>query len=270
MDTPTLIAVLLGILEAGTEFLPVSSTGHLLLVGHFLGFESTGKVFEVAIQLGAILAICVLYFRKLWGVALHLPCKGDEGIKARAFATAILVAFAPAVAIGFFAHEFIKTVLFNPWVVCISLIVGGFLILLVERIKPSPTHHSIENLGWKTSLKIGLFQCLAMVPGVSRSGATIMGALMLRVDRITATEFSFFLSIPTMVAAVGYDLFKNRDIVAGSDMTLIAIGFTTAFIVALFVVKWLVSFVGRHGFTLFAYWRLVVGMLGLAGLIYLG
>lgn len=260
-------AILLGIVEAGTEFLPVSSTGHLLLIGHFLGFESAGRVFEVAIQLGAILAVVCLYFGKLWGVATNLPAKGKAGVQARAFVTAVLVAFLPAMVIGVFAHGFIKDVLFNPWVVCVSLIVGGFIILLVERIKPKPQVHAVEDMGWKLALKIGFIQCLAMIPGVSRAGATIMGALMLKVNRVAATEFSFFLAMPTMTAAVAYDLYKNRDVLMGADLALIGVGFATAFVVALCVVRWLVGFVSRHGFVPFAYWRLGVGGVGLALLL---
>lgn len=264
MDSALLFkAFLMGVVEAGTEFLPVSSTGHLLLLGHLIDFETSGRVFEVAIQLGAILAVMVLYFWKLWGVLLDLPKAGQRGEQARKFAAVVLAAFVPAMAIGYFAHGFIKNVLFNPWVVCVSLIVGGLIIFWVEQVKPKPRVHAVEDMSLGLALKIGFIQCLAMIPGVSRSGATIMGSLMLGVNRVAATEFSFFLAIPTMVAAVAYDMFVNRENLDGDDFSLIAVGFVTTFVVALVVVRWLVGFVSRHGFTPFAWWRIMVGSLGL-------
>ncbi|HYD29831.1 MAG TPA: undecaprenyl-diphosphate phosphatase, partial [Azospirillaceae bacterium] len=173
-------ALVLGIAEGLTEFIPVSSTGHLILLGDLLGFQGPpGKVFEVAIQLGAILAVCVVYFGRLWHVASRLHT--DPG--ARRFVTAVLLGFLPALAIGFFAHGFIKSVLFNPTVVCISLITGGILILAVERYLPASRFHEVEALPVSVSLRIGLFQCIAMIPGVSRSGATIIGGLLMGVDR---------------------------------------------------------------------------------------
>lgn len=254
-------AVLLGALEAATEFLPVSSTGHLILASTVLGFEGVGaNVFKVAIQLGAVLAICVLYFTKLWGVLMGVIRK-DAG--AWRFMLAVLIAFLPAAALGAVLHGFIKDTLFNPMVVCVALVVGGFAILLAERFAPKPKVFAVEEMTWLTSLKVGLCQCMALVPGVSRSGATIMGSLLMGLERKVATEFSFFLAIPTMLGATVYDLYKNRDVLSLDDMTLIAIGFVTAFVVALLVVRWVVGFVSRHGFAPFAYYRIALGSIGL-------
>ncbi len=261
MDNQYILAVILGLIEAATEFLPVSSTGHLLLAGEFLGFEGPpGRVFEVAIQLGAILAVCVLYFQRLWGVATGL---GSDP-QARKFTVAILIAFLPAAVLGALFHSYIKSVLFSPLVVCIALVVGGVVILLVEKLRPAPTIYAIEDIKPSKALAIGFMQCLALIPGVSRSGATILGALCLGVERKQAAEFSFFLAIPTMFGAVVYDLWKNREFLNGDDATLIAVGFVTTFIAALFVVRWAVAFISRHGFAPFAWYRIALGSLGLA------
>ncbi|MDA5194719.1 undecaprenyl-diphosphate phosphatase [Govanella unica] len=260
-------AVLLGIIEAATEFLPVSSTGHLLLAGHFLNFEGPqGRVFEVAIQLGAILAICVLYFQRLWHVLVTLPSDPVS----RHFVTTILLAFLPAAVIGAAFHGVIKAYLFSPWVVCWALILGGFAILAIERFRPEPSIRSIDEVRPKTAVAIGFLQCLAMIPGVSRSGATILGALCLGVERKQAAEFSFFLAIPTMFGAVAFDLYKNRGSLTFDDGALIGVGFVTTFVVALVVVRWLVGFISRHGFGLFAWYRIILGGLGLAALATFG
>ncbi len=255
-DASFVDALLLGVVEGLTEFIPVSSTGHLIVLGDLMGFQGPpGRVFEVVIQLGAILAVCVAYFGRLLGVLLGLP--SDPG--ARRFATAIILACLPATVIGLLAHDFIKSVLFNPIVVCISLIVGGGAILLIERAVPQPRHHRVEDFSPLLALKIGLAQCLAMIPGVSRSGATIMGALMMGVDRKAAAEFSFFVAIPIMVGAVGLDLVKNRDGLTQDGVWLLAVGFAAAFLAALFVVRWLVGIVSRYGFAPFAWYRIVFG-----------
>ena len=252
--------VLLGVLEGLTEFIPVSSTGHLILMGAVLGFEGPpGRVFEIAIQLGAILAVLVLYFRRLWAVLVGLP----RDPAARHFALAILLAFLPAALVGVVAHGFIKSVLFSPWVVAISLILGGVAILLIERARPVATVHSVEALSLRRALAIGAVQCLAMIPGVSRSGATIMGALLMGVDRRTAAEFSFFLAIPTMIGATVYDLYKNRAGLTLDGGVVIAVGFAAAFLAALLVVRAVVGFVGRHGFAPFAWYRIGLGALAL-------
>lgn len=259
-----LIAALLGLVEGLTEFIPVSSTGHLILLVDLLGFEGPpGKVFEVVIQLGAILAICVLYFRRLLGVLLAAPKSAD----ARRFIAAILIGFLPAALIGYLAHGFIKSVLFSPWVVAVTLVLGGLAILVIERNLPDSRHHKIEEFSPLLAIKIGLCQCLAMIPGMSRSGATIMGALLLRVDRKAATEFSFFLAIPTMMGATVLDLYKNWSAIGQTGSTIIAVGFVVAFIAALAVVKTLVGFVSRHGFAPFGWYRIVLGALMLGVLI---
>ncbi len=250
-------AIFLGIVEGVTEFLPVSSTGHLIIAGDLIGFTGPfASVFEVVIQLGAILAICVLYARKLLSVALGLG--NDPG--ARRFAIAVIVAFLPAAVLGFLLHDFIKDKLFSPAVVCASLVLGGVAILLIERWKPVPRIEAVENLTPMTALQIGFFQCLAMIPGVSRSGATILGALTLGVERKTAAEFSFFLAIPTMLGATVLDLWKARHDLNPDDSAIIAVGFVASFISAIFVVRWLVGFVSHHGFTVFGWYRIVFGL----------
>jgi undecaprenyl-diphosphatase len=264
-DPSYIDALVLGLVEGLTEFLPVSSTGHLIVIGDLLGFQGPpGKVFEVVIQLGAILAVCVAYFGRLLGVMLGLP--SDPG--ARRFAVAIILACVPAVAIGLLAHDFIKSVLFNPIVVCVSLIVGGIAILIIERIAPQARHSRVEDFPPLLALKIGFIQCLAMIPGVSRSGATIMGALMMGVERKAAAEFSFFVAIPIMVGATGLDLLKNRDALAGDGMVLVALGFCVAFLAALVVVRWLVGVVSRYGFAPFAWYRIVFGSLLLSWFLF--
>jgi undecaprenyl-diphosphatase len=259
-------ALFLGLIEGLTEFLPVSSTGHLLLIGHFLGFESTGKTFEVLIQLGAILAILSVYFNRLWAIAKALPT--DPA--ARRFVIGVLIAFLPAALIGAVLHGFIKEVLFDPWIVCMTLIGGGFVLLMVDGLPLVPRHTDATKFPLSMYLKIGLIQCVAMVPGVSRSGATIVGAMLMGADKRAAAEFSFFLAMPTMTGAFAYDLLKNYKNLSADDMTVIAAGFVAAFLSALVVVKVLLDYVSRHGFTPFALWRIVLGAAGLAGLIVFG
>ncbi len=262
-----LIALLLGILEGLTEYIPVSSTGHLLLLTHFIGFETTGRTFEVLIQLGAVLAMVTLYFQKLWKVLVTLPSNPES----RAFAASIILAFLPAAFVGFLAHDFIKTVLFEtPVVICISLIVGGALLWTVDRFAPEPSHDDAMKLNWRTSLAIGVFQCLAMIPGMSRSGSTLIGAMLMRVEKRAAAEFSFFLAMPTMTAAFSYDLLVNWEQMDFTDMGLIATGFVAAFFTALLVIRPLLDFISRHGYGIFAIWRICVGVLGLVLLQVLG
>lgn len=263
MDNSTLIAALLGLIEGLTEFIPVSSTGHILLAGHFLGFESAGKTFEVVIQLGAVLAILSVYAGKLIGVLRDAP----HDPQARRFIASVLIAFAPAVVIGVLAHDFIKNVLFEtPMLIAVMLVVGGVVLLVVDKIAPEPHHDDAMRLPIKTSLAIGVIQCLAMIPGVSRSGATIVGAMILGASRRTAAEFSFFLSMPTMAGAFAYDLFKNRDVLDASAMGEIAVGFVVAFIAAVLVVKGLLGYVSRNGYALFGWWRIIVGCGAIVGL----
>ncbi len=259
----TLIAGVLGLIEGLTEFIPVSSTGHLLLAGHFLGFDSAGKTFEVVIQLGAVLAILTVYFGKLitvFGTAHRDPA-------ALRFIVSVALAFVPAVVIGVLAHDFIKSVLFEtPMLIAVMLIVGGVVLLFVERIAPAPQHDDATAIPFRKALAIGLIQCLAMVPGVSRSGSTIVGALMLGVSKRAAAEFSFFLSLPTMAGAVAYDIYKTRHELDFSAWTDISVGFVVAFISAVLVVRWLLNFVSRNGYAVFGWWRIIIGTVALAAL----
>lgn len=257
----------LGLIEGLTEFIPVSSTGHLILTGHFLGFQSPGNTFEVLIQLGAILAILSVYFVRLVDLALMLP----SSAKARRFVAGIVLAFLPAAAIGALAHDFIKTVLFEtPMLICVVLIIGGIILLAIDRMQLQPKYKDVMDYPLWLAFAIGLFQCLAMVPGTSRSGATVAGAMLLGADKRSAAEFSFFLAMPTMAGAFAYDLFKNRDILSAADLPIIATGFVAAFIVAVLVVRSLLDFVSRRGYAPFAWWRLLVGTAGLVALLVWG
>ncbi|OJY36271.1 MAG: undecaprenyl-diphosphatase [Rhodobacterales bacterium 65-51] len=262
-DQSLLSAAVLGIVEGLTEFIPVSSTGHLLLLGHFIGFESAGKTFEVVIQLGAVLAVLSVYSAKLWQV--FSTARTDP--KAFRFIIAVALAFLPAVVVGVLAHDFIKRVLFEtPMLVAINLIWGGAVLLWVDRMKLEPRYEDAMDVPLGVALKIGLFQCLAMIPGVSRSGSTIVGGLLMGVGKRGAAEFSFFLSMPTMGAAFAYDLWKSRHMLDSSAMTEIAVGFVLALISAILVVKWLLGYVSRHGYALFGWWRIIVGAVALTAL----
>ncbi|MFX0546008.1 undecaprenyl-diphosphate phosphatase [Roseovarius sp. S1116L3] len=264
MSDTTLVAAALGLIEGLTEFIPVSSTGHLLLVGHFMGFHSPGRSFEVVIQLGAVLALLSVYFTRLAQVLIDAPYKPG----ARRFLASVIIAFLPAVVVGMLAHSFIKQVLFEtPILVAVMLILGGIILIFTDRFAPPPRYDDATHLPIWVTLRIGLFQCLAMVPGTSRSGATIVGALLMGVDKRAAAEFSFFLSIPTMVGAVTYDLYKNWDVLDLSAMGDIAIGFAMAFVSGLLVVKWLLGFVSRNGYAPFGWWRIIVGTIAFGFLL---
>jgi undecaprenyl-diphosphatase len=257
-------AMLLGLVEGLTEFIPVSSTGHLLLMQRFFGFDDDefGKTFAVLIQLGAILAILSIYFIRLWKIFIGMFT--DPG--ARRFVLGILLAFLPAAIVGAAAHSFIKGVLFNPWVVCFTLIAGGAVLLWVDQLAFEPRYNNVTTFSLPMYLAIGIFQCLAMIPGVSRSGATIVSAMLLGADKRSAAEFSFFLAIPTMAGAFTYDLYKNHKLMTFDNTVLVAVGFATSFVAGWFVVRSLLNYVQRHGFALFAWWRVIVGSLGLIGL----
>ena len=261
------IALILGLIEGLTEFIPVSSTGHLLLAKEAMGLtDPRWNSFIVMIQLGAILAVVVLYFGRLWRVLVTLPTQAES----RRFAISVLIAFVPSVIAGLTLYGFIKSVLFESvQVICISLILGGFALLALERFAPKPRQQDAMNLTWKTSLGIGLFQVLSIIPGVSRSGATISGGLMLGLSKPAAAEFSFFLAIPTMVAAFTLDAWESRAAVTGEFLGVLAVGFLVSFVSGAFVIKTMIGFVARHGFAPFAWWRIAVGVLGL-GLVYLG
>ena len=264
MMSDALRAVILGIIEGVTEFLPVSSTGHLLLAERFfnLGEGSFWNSFTILIQLGAILAILVLYFGRLWRIALGAFSNSDD----RRFVIGVLVAFLPAVIVGLIAGKYIKELLFNPWVVCFSLIVGGAILLWVDQLDHKPHEHDATKFPLPMYLIIGVAQCVAMIPGVSRSGASIVAAMLLGADKRAAAEFSFFLAIPTMVGAFVYEFYKNRADISLDHAGVIAIGFVVSFITAMIVVKTFLTYVTRHGFVLFAWWRVIVGTLGLVAL----
>jgi len=256
------IAILLGIIEGLTEFIPVSSTGHLILFGDLLGFQGpASKSFEVVIQLGAILAVCWLYRKKITTTACGVFAGNATD---RRFASGVILAVVPALILGAFFHEYIKEVLFNPVNVSVALIAGGFIILITERYLPPVRYERIEQLTPLLCLKIGICQCFALIPGMSRSGATIIGALLMGVERRAATEFSFFLAIPTLLAASLFELYQNGSSLSMNDMELIVAGFVAAFASALFIVKWVVGYIGRHGFKPFGYYRIVLGVLMLA------
>jgi len=264
MMSDAIRAIILGIIEGVTEFLPVSSTGHLLLAQRFFGLGDGAfwQSFAVLIQLGAILAIVVIYFAKLWNIALGMFSNPED----RRFVIGVLVAFLPAVVIGLIAGKYIKEFLFNPWVVCFSLIVGGAILLWVDQLDHNPHEHDATKFPLPMYLAIGFAQCLAMIPGVSRSGASIVAAMLLGAEKRAAAEFSFFLAIPTMVGAFAYDFYKNRGEMTADHIGLIAIGFAVSFVTAIIVVRTFLNYVTRRGFTLFAWWRVIVGTLGLIAL----
>ena len=257
-------AFVLGVVEGLTEFLPVSSTGHLLLIEHFFGFDDDafGKTFVVLIQLGAILAILSIYFERLWHIAMGM----FSDPAARRFVIGVLIAFLPAAIIGAAAHGFIKGVLFNVWIVCFTLIVGGAILLWVDHMDLDTRYHDATRFSLPMYLIIGVAQCLAMIPGVSRSGTTIVSAMLLGADKRAAADFSFFLAIPTMAGAFTYDLYKSHSLLTVDNTVLVAIGFATSFVCAWIVVRTFLDYVTRHGFALFAWWRVIVGSLGLIAL----
>ncbi|MGQ3675448.1 undecaprenyl-diphosphate phosphatase [Xanthobacter sp. TB0139] len=260
-------ALFLGLLEGLTEFIPVSSTAHILLAGRFLGIHNTGYTFEILIQLGAVLAIITVYFERFLRVARQLPTNPG----AQRFLLSIIVAFLPAAFIGVLAHGFIKSVLFEtPALMCITLILGGIVLLFVDRLALKPHYNNAMGVPLPMALKIGFCQCLAMIPGVSRSGSTIVGAMLLGMDKRAAAEFSFFLALPTMLGAFTYDLYKNFGSLSVDDGMQIAIGFVAAFCSAVLVVRTLLDFVSRHGYAPFGWWRIFVGVAGLIGLAITG
>lgn len=257
-------AVLLGVIEGLTEFLPVSSTGHLLLADELLGFKGdAGKTFEIVIQLGAILAVCVVFWQRLWHAA---TCFVSEA-PARAFIRNVIVAFLPSAVIGAVAYKQIKVMLESPMTVAVALVVGGVAILVIERMNKKPKVHQVEDMSVPLALKIGFCQVVSMIPGVSRAGATIMGSMLLGVDRRVAAEFSFFLAIPTMAGATALSLYKNWSALSLDDAGLIAVGFVTAFLSALVVVRGFIAFISRHGFAPFAWYRIVIGGVAIVWLV---
>ncbi|MCA6286456.1 undecaprenyl-diphosphate phosphatase [Phenylobacterium sp.] len=255
-------AIILGVVEGLTEFIPVSSTGHLLLAKTALGLPpGFWDTFIVLIQLGAILGVVALYFRKLWDVVLGLPTSQ----RARHFALSVLVAFLPGALAGALLHDIIKGVLFeSPRLICWSLIIGGVVLLVIDRRAPAPRETDPMALSLKTSLIVGLFQTLALIPGVSRSGGTIVGAMLMGVEKRAAAEFSFFLAMPTMAGAFVLDFWSSRGDLQGDRIGLLVLGFVVSFVVGYAVVRFMLDFIGWRGFAPFGWWRILVGVAGLA------
>jgi undecaprenyl-diphosphatase len=266
-ELPLLIkALILGIVEGLTEFLPISSTGHLIIAGSLLDYTNDqSKVFEIVIQFAAILAVCWLYRTRLLGVVKGMWAPGPE----QRFALNILIAFMPAAVLGFLLHSLIKAHLFNPISVAFALIVGGFIILWVEKRDLPVRFAAVEDITWREALKVGFAQAIAMFPGVSRAGATIMGGVFFGLSRQAATEMSFFLAIPTMLAATVLDVYKARDILSLDDFPVFAVGFVTSFIFAMLAIKGLLRFISHHNFNAFAWYRIVFGLIVL-GTAYTG
>lgn len=260
MDTVLLIkAAIMGVVEGLTEFLPISSTGHLILTAALLDMPGEKiKLFEVVIQTGAIMAIVSLYAAKLWQTLVDLPTERQ----AQRFTLNVLIGFLPAALVGVLFIDFIKGTLFSPLVVALGFIVGGFVILWAELLQKrgSPvTVEDVDGVSWTDALKVGLIQCTALVPGVSRSGATIVGAMLVGFNRKAATEFSFFLAIPMLFGAAVYDLYKNRDLLSAADIPLFAVGVVVSWLSAWVCVKWLLRFVGNHNFVPFGWYRIAFG-----------
>jgi len=262
-DQGLFVPLVLGIIEGLTEFLPVSSTGHLLLAGHFFGWTQPAT-FIVLIQLGAILAIVTVYFAKL-GLLIRDALMGKR--YAWHFAVSVILACIPAVVVGVLFREYIQQVLYeSPLTICLSLLIGGIVLLVVDRMPKREKYDDIYQFPWHLAVIVGLFQMLSLIPGVSRSGSTVVGAMLFGATKRSAAEFTFFVALPIMTGAFGYDLYKSRDMI---DMSLglnIAIGFAAAFVVGTLVVKYLLNFVTRHGFAPFAWWRIAVGTIGLIAL----
>ena len=249
-------ALILGVVEGLTEFLPISSTGHQIIVADLLEFGGErAMAFNIIIQLGAILAVVWEFRRKIFDVVLGLPTQPS----ARRFTANLLIAFFPAVILGVLLADWIHHYLFNPVTVAAALVVGGLVMLWAEKRQHQVHAETVDDISWKDALKVGLAQCIAMIPGTSRSGATIIGGLLFGLSRKTATEFSFFLAMPTMLAATSYDLLKNLDVLQPSDVATFAVGFVTAFVSAVIVVRVFLGFVARYTFKVFAWYRIAFG-----------
>ena len=262
MDLLLLVkALILGVVEGLTEFLPVSSTGHLILVGDLLDFnDEKGKMFEIAIQFAAILAVCWEYRMKIGNVVVQLPTSAA----ARRFAVNLLVAFLPAAVLGLLFASKIKAYLFAPVPVALAFIIGGFVILWAEKREHRVTIENADDMGWRDALKVGLAQCLALVPGTSRSGATIIGGLLFGLSRRAATEFSFFLAIPTLFGATVYEVYKYRHLLSANDIGIFVVGAVASFVSAFIAVRALLRYISRHDFTVFAWYRIAFGLVVLA------
>jgi undecaprenyl-diphosphatase len=261
-------AAVLGLVEGLTEFLPVSSTGHLLLMERLLGWgdDDFGKSFAVLIQLGAILALLSIYFTRLWNLALNMFTSWP----AARFVIGVLLAFFPAAVVGALFYSIIKSVLFDIRIVCITLILGGFVLLFVDRLNLQARRHDATEFPLWMYFGIGIFQCVSVIPGVSRAGATIVGAMVLGADRRSAAEFSFWLAMPTMIGAFTFEVFKNRSEIAQGNMAALAVGFAASFIFGWIVVKTFLRYVQRHSFAVFAWWRILLGSVGLFAIYFAG
>jgi undecaprenyl-diphosphatase len=260
-------AAVLGIVEGLTEYLPVSSTGHLLLMEHVFGWgdDDFGKSFAVLIQLGAILALLTIYFGRIWALAKNMFTQWE----AARFIIGVLLAFLPAAVVGAFAYGFIKATLFDIRIVCMTLILGGFVLLWVDRLNLKARYHEATGFTLPMYFGIGIIQCVSMIPGVSRAGATIVGAMLFGADRRSAAEFSFWLAMPTMIGAFAYEVYKSRaDLALGGNITVTAVGFVFSFIFGWIVVKTFLRFVQRHSFAVFAWWRILLGSTGIYLLYY--
>jgi undecaprenyl-diphosphatase len=261
LESPALVALVLGIIEGLTEFLPISSTGHLIVAGSLLGYTGEqAKAFEIVIQAGAILAVCWEYRARLWRVAVGLPSER----RAQRFVLNLAIAFLPAAILGLLFNRAIKAALFAPVPVAIAFVVGAFVILWVERrahTRGPPRIDDVEDMRASDALKIGLAQAFALIPGTSRSGATIMGGMLFGLSRRAATEFSFFLAIPTLLAACAYEFVRNRALLSGADLLRLGIGFAAAFVSAFLCVRWLLRYVSHHDFVPFAWYRIAFGLL---------
>src|SRR4051812_39856064 len=252
----------MGIVEGLTEFLPISSTGHLILAGALLGFDDEkAKVFDIAIQTGAILAVIIVYWQKIRETLVQLPTQE----RAQRFALNVLIAFIPAVVLGLLFGKAIKEHLFNPWVVATTFILGGFIILWAEKRQQTTVRiEGVDDMRWPDALKVGLVQCLAMIPGTSRSGATIIGGMLLGLSRKAATDFSFYLAIPTLIGAGVYSLYKERASLTSADLPMFLVGLVFSFIFAWLCVRWLLRYISTHSFTPFAWYRIAFGVVVLA------
>ena len=261
MDIVLLLkAAIMGVVEGLTEFLPISSTGHLILAGALLGFDDDkAKVFDIAIQTGAIFAVILVYWQKIRATLVALPTERS----AQRFALNVLIGFLPAVVLGLLFGKAIKEHLFTPVVVASTFIIGGFIILWAERRKPTDTRvvQSVDDMTPLDALKVGLVQCLAMVPGTSRSGATIIGGMVLGLSRKTATDYSFFLAIPTLIGAGVYSLYKERALLEAADWPMFAVGLVFSFLSAWVCVRWLIRYISTHSFVVFAYYRIAFGVI---------
>ena len=259
MDIELLVkAAIMGVVEGLTEFLPISSTGHLILAGSLLGFDDAkAKVFDIAIQTGAILAVIIVYWQKIRATLIALPTERQ----AQKFALNVLIGFLPAVVLGLLFGKMIKEHLFTPTVVATTFILGGFVILWAERRPQSAARiHSVDDMSALDALKVGLVQCMAMIPGTSRSGATIIGGMLLGLSRKAATDFSFFLAIPTLIGAGVYSLYKERALLSMADLPMFAVGLFFSFISAWLCVRWLLRYISTHDFVPFAWYRIAFGI----------